>query len=83
MNEHLTSGVVSLVLLILYLVIKDITIPLLRRRQNSHQISSNPGELKAVIAKYDAKWEEQGRVNERVDRNINRIFQRLDEGKSK
>jgi hypothetical protein len=83
MNAHFTSGAVSLVLLILYLVIKDITIPLLRRRQNSDHSSNNPsgssGELKAVTAKYDAQWDEQRRVNDRVDKNITRIFERLDE----
>lgn len=74
----------TLLVLLLYIVIRDITIPLLRRRQNNRHAghtAGNPessGSLEAVTAKYDAQWAEQWRVNERVDKNVARIFERLD-----
>lgn len=90
MDEFSIKGLVGLLGLVLYIVVKDLTIPLLRRWQNNRHPSSNPanaglaeirGDLKAAISKFDAQWEEQKRVNVHVEKNITRLFERLDEEK--
>jgi len=76
------GGALSLALIILYILVKDVTVPLLRRFNNRR----NPppankdflAELEAFKARTEARFEEQQRTNERLEANVRRIFERLD-----
>jgi len=73
----------SLALLILYVLVKDVTVPLVRRLNHK---SSNPGtstgelshEFSSFRAEVRAQREEQLRVNERLEGNVHDLFRRLD-----
>jgi len=91
MAENQILGLLSLALLILYAVVKDIAVPLLRRRnaRNAHDRNPNPvgeslAELKADLRgfreKEDVRWEEQQKKNERYEKHFGQIFARLDAG---
>jgi len=74
-----------LVLIVLYILIKDVTVPLIRRlqtgrnmRNNGNPGTSSSGELHVFMAESQARWDEQRRTNERFEGNLRRVFERLD-----
>lgn len=77
------ENLAGLLALTLYIVIKDVVVPLMRRRNHRN---ANPGtstseldrEFSAFRAEVRAQREEQLRVNEGFKDNIRRLFERLD-----
>ena len=84
MTEPSMTNLAGLLALVLYIVVKDALIPLMRRRNHKN---GNPGislgqlseKFSAFPGAVRAPHDEQLRVNERLEGNIGRIFERLDE----
>lgn len=76
-------GLAALLGLVLYVLVKDVMVPLVRRR-NGH--NGNPGpsyscpcpEITELMATVKAQWEEYLRDRARAERNIEIIFTRLE-----
>jgi hypothetical protein len=111
------ENLAPLLALTLYIVLKDVVVPLMRRRnhRNGNPGHSNPGtlitgevlaqvndlaervgriettdnarytELRGDVRHLETqaaeRWADQLRVNDRQDKNVSRIVERLDEGK--
>ena len=82
-------GLLAVLALVCYMLVKDVVIPLVRRRNGNRNGNGNPGkryatpcpcaEIIALTAKVDAQHEEYLRAHERMDRNIGTIFNRMEE----
>jgi len=82
-------GLLAVMALVVYMLVKDVVIPLVRRRNRNRNGNGNPGkryaspcpcaEIIALTAKVDAQHEEYLRSHERVERNIKTIFDRMEE----
>lgn len=90
MVETWMANLASLLIVLLYIAVKDLVLPHLQRRSNQKNgWSENPGatELAAKVREFqgrsDERWAEQHRTNQRVDNNITRIFERLDEARKR
>jgi len=79
--ENQIPNVAAILLLVLYILVKDLLFPLVIRRGNG---KNNPGHVnKESFAEFkgrvDTLWEGQEKTNERFESNIRRIFERLDD----
>ena len=80
MENHIPN-VAAILLLLLYILVKDLVFPLLIRHRNQ---KNNPGhvsqaDFREFKSRMDTVWENQEKTNERFESNIRRIFERLDE----
>jgi hypothetical protein len=71
-------GLLAIALLVIYVLVKDIVVPLLRSRRTNNNPYPGHAAYAALDALVEEHHQEQLRINTRFEQNFRRLHERID-----
>lgn len=76
-----SPGIASFVGLVLYILLRELALPYYRRKHNNpgnHSLAERVLDCEAACTRSETRWEAQGNFNKRMEKHVEKIYERIE-----